>query len=126
MRTMLALEETIIDMHDDYTPWADVSVGFDDDKSLHIVYYHEDYQDNIFYNLRAVVTLENAWKFAQALNTTLTDIPAELMKRLGDTSHQARLQEVLDTFYAIISLLKSHHIEHQVKKEPLQPDQSDD
>ncbi len=123
---MLALEETIIDMHDDYTPWADVTVGFEDDKSLNIIYYYEDYQDNVFYNLRAVVTLENACKFAQALNTTLTRIPAELMQRLGDTSHHASRAEVLDTFYAVLSILKSHHIDYEVKKEPLHSSRAED
>lgn len=41
---MLTLEETIVDTHDDYTPWADCVVGFNNDGDFVIRYNFINYE----------------------------------------------------------------------------------
>ena len=60
---MLTLEETIVDTHDDYNPWADCVVGFNNDGDFVIRYNFIDYDNRSNCYTRDAIILNSATLF---------------------------------------------------------------
>ncbi len=114
---MLVREELIIEVHDDFDPWADVVVGFDDDKCLNVIFEYESYNEERKYNLRAIVSFDDARELANKLSISLLDLPREFQRRLGEDSHFASVSECRETFQAILNFIDAYRIDYRVKRE---------
>ena len=118
---MLTLEETIIDTHDDYNPWAECVVGFNDDGNFVIRYDFTDYDEpESNYILDAVVKKENALVVALFLKIHLIDLPSYLEKKFGEplnTSTSTEVKHVFEDLINYISACKGDYHLHRTMTE---------
>ncbi len=85
---MLAFEEYLIETHDDFCPYADLCVGFDDDGSLTFLLRVKDYQEpEQSYERRLYIKRNDAFALAQKLNVPLTALPKFFRREWGADHH---------------------------------------
>lgn len=79
---MLALEEIIVEINEDLSIWASVSVGFDDNGNLVLLMANGDCEHPVNnHETWAVVCKEDAYLFAGKIGITLTELPKMLSDR---------------------------------------------
>lgn len=84
----LALEEVIIESHDDYEIWASVTVGFDAGKNFVIRLQSTDYDHHENdYTEDLVVSFEDAFRMSRRLHINMVDLPSHMASRFGDYSN---------------------------------------
>ncbi len=85
---MLAFGETLIYTHDDFNPWADVEVGFDDDANFIVLLDYTDYEEpSESYKKRLVLSRDEAFYLADKLGTTLTRLPKWFVREWGQENN---------------------------------------
>ena len=116
---MLALEEIIVDTHDDYTPWADCIVGFNDDGDFVVRYnlINYDYRDRS-YTRDAVIKKNNALEVAQILKIHLIDLPVHLEKKFGQPLDSFTASEVKNIFNDILNYISANKGCYQLHRLP--------
>ena len=118
---MLALEEIIVDTHDDYTPWADCVVGFNDDGDLVIRYNLMDYDHRErSYTRDAVIKKDNALEVAQFLKVHLVKLPAHLENKFGQPLDSSTAGEVKIVFDDILNYISANKGDYQLHRLPYQ------
>lgn len=103
---MLALEEVIIESHDDFEIWSSVVVGFDTSKNLVVRLDCIDYKENgSGVRQDAVVGKEDAFALSCRWHTKLTGLPHFIYSRFGDGSNLSVPSEVEGLFKEILDFI---------------------
>lgn len=118
---MLTLSRLIIDTHDDYDPWADIVVGFTDDREFVIRFEYKDYDDRSRdYLLSAYIDFDNAIRLSRQLRISLLELPDCIEKEFGGPLDRCTAGEVKDTFDEILDFIGSYRIRYRIRKEKRQ------
>lgn len=118
---MLALEEVIIDTHDDYTPWSCCSVGFDDEGNFVVRFDSIDYDDHRNdYTRDIVVEKEEALKMAQYLKVHLVGLPQHIEHKFGKELGFSTYREVEDMFKELMDYVLSCGVHYNIRRISLQ------
>lgn len=118
---MLALEEIIVDTHDDYTPWADCLVGFNDDGDFVVRYNFIDYDyRERSYTREAVIKKDNALEVAQFLGVHLIDLPMHLEEKFGQPLDSSTAGEVKSIFEDLLNYISANKGNYQLHRLAIQ------
>ena len=118
---MLTLEETIVDTHDDYNPWADCVVGFNNDGDFVIRYNFIDYDNRSnCYTRDAIIKKDNAWEVARFLKIHLTELPQHLEKKLGKPLDSSTATGVRNVFEDVLNYMAANKGIYKLHRSDLQ------
>ncbi len=123
MSRIFVFEENIIYVHDDYDPWASLSVGLDDRRQLVVEMSYESlgggYDPRHGYRKRIIVNPAGTEVLIDRLNTTLTRLPKAFRREFssGHDEWDAKVPEVIDTFNEIRNYLESLNVRYDIERE---------
>lgn len=123
---MLTLEELIVDTHDDYDPWASVSVGFGDDRSFIVELDTSDDSPDEFFSgqggsghiVHAVIGYEDAVSLSRRLGVRLTELPAAIAGRFSGDLDRHTSTYVEGVFHDILGFIEGSGIRYRMKRTP--------
>ncbi|MDE6483552.1 MAG: hypothetical protein K2L01_07345 [Rikenellaceae bacterium] len=116
---MFALQEVIIESHDDLDIWSAVTVGFDDEKNLVVLLEYIDYDDrhNDNHNTSAIIDKEEAVVLSRRLGVSVTALPKIIFDRYGDTTDLSGPSYVEEVFKEILDLLNDNLVRYRIKRD---------
>ena len=106
----LALEETIADTHDDYTPWGECVAGFTDNKNFVLRYRLENYENDSEETEDAVMKPEEAYELAKRMKVHVVGLPKALVREFGVERNVMTSREVYKVFEDVQQFLLDSHI----------------
>lgn len=110
---MLALEETIIESHNDFNSWASVCTGFDEKENLLIkLTFQNNEEGGSQLTTTATIDADTAYQMAAYLKISLTRLPQFILKKFGNESKTASPTEVKSLFYELLNFVtvyKGHY-----------------
>lgn len=115
---MFALQEVIIESHDDLDIWSAVTVGFDDDKNFVVLLECIDYNNREYdSNTYAIIDKEDAMILSRRLGINLTALPKNLFDKYGDTTNLSGTLDVEAVFKEILDFLNDNLVRYRIKRD---------
>ncbi len=121
----LNFQESIIIVHDDLDPWAEMGVGLDDERQLVVEMSYDraerDLRDTRFsFWKRIIISRRGTERLLHQLKTSLTKLPKTFADEFayyeeGEESWNA--EEVFDIFNEILNYLECLNIRYRIEKE---------
>ena len=106
----LALEETIADTHDDYTPWGECVAGFADNKNFVVRYCLENYEKDYEILEDAVMKPGEAYELAKRMKVHVIDLPKALAEEFGVERDTLTSSEAYEVFEDVRAFLLENHV----------------
>ncbi len=115
-------EYSIIEMHADLAPWADLGVGYDNGKNLVFKLTfdrQEEYRGDTpeHWVKRVIIGEKGIDILSDRLHTSIGDLPKTLCKKLGYKGESWSVSDVMDTYHAILNYLEGYRVHYKIKKE---------
>ncbi len=124
-RYRLNFPATIIIVHDDLDPWAEMGVGLDEKRQLVIEMSYEraerDFRDTRFsLGKRIVISQKGTERLIRQLKTSLTKLPTAFADEFAyyeEGEESWDVQEVFDIYNEILNYLECLNIRYRTEKE---------
>ena len=120
LHSTLVLERVILDTHDDYSPWAGLSCGFDKDRNFVVVHNFEEEVLRDFRQLQAPagpsrrrtvtrlsISFNDAFSLSRRMKCAVTALPEAFDEEFGGPLDESTANVVDELFDEICAFLNS-------------------